>query len=314
MKTLLKVVLHIMLLSAWQIAYSQQYPHYTMYMVNNYLLNPAVAGIESYTDVKIAARTQWVGIDDAPKTMYLTVNSPLSSHNFKKSKIGIGGKIIADRSGSISVSAMEANFAYHLPIDFRHKLSFGLGIGATYQRLNTHRIRFHDPTDPVFAMHDFSRTLPLVNFGVWFYEADYFLGIATYNLVNNNRTLISETLTSTAIGLNRHYFVSAGYRFRIGDFMLTPSAMVKFINPAPLAYDINLKGQFSDRFWSGITWRNQDGMAAMIGFFISSTLNASYSYDFGRSDLSRHSQGSHEIVVGININNQRGPRCPEIVW
>jgi type IX secretion system PorP/SprF family membrane protein len=56
---------------------AQQLPHYTQYVLNNYIINPAVAGIENYTDVKISHRHQWVGIDGAPVTTYLTIHGPI---------------------------------------------------------------------------------------------------------------------------------------------------------------------------------------------------------------------------------------------
>lgn len=56
---------------------AQQQPHYTQYVINNYILNPALAGIENYTDVKIGHRQQWTGITDAPVTTYVTVHMPI---------------------------------------------------------------------------------------------------------------------------------------------------------------------------------------------------------------------------------------------
>jgi ABC-type enterochelin transport system permease subunit len=49
----------IVLIVAYNITVSaQQRPHYTQYVINNYIINPAVAGIENYTDVKISHRHQ----------------------------------------------------------------------------------------------------------------------------------------------------------------------------------------------------------------------------------------------------------------
>ena len=56
---------------------AQQKPEYTQYILNNYILNPALTGIENYTDVKISHRHQWVGLQDAPVTTYLTIHKPI---------------------------------------------------------------------------------------------------------------------------------------------------------------------------------------------------------------------------------------------
>src|SRR5438093_3152928 len=73
----------LMLISAITIA--QQRPHYTQYILNNYILNPALTGIENYTDVKISARDQWVGLNGAPQTFYLSVHGPIGKKDYKTS-------------------------------------------------------------------------------------------------------------------------------------------------------------------------------------------------------------------------------------
>lgn len=58
---------------------AQQRPYYTQYILNNFLINPALAGIENYWDVKTSHRIQWQGIQDAPVTTYLTFHGPLKT-------------------------------------------------------------------------------------------------------------------------------------------------------------------------------------------------------------------------------------------
>src|SRR5215216_4856179 len=64
---------------------AQQKPFYTQYVLNNYVLNPALTGIENYTDVKMSVRDQWVGLTGAPKTYYLTVHTALGKKDYKTS-------------------------------------------------------------------------------------------------------------------------------------------------------------------------------------------------------------------------------------
>jgi type IX secretion system PorP/SprF family membrane protein len=70
----------ILLLSVHSL-FSQQRPYYTQYILNNYIINPALAGIENYWDVKISHRHQWVGLNGAPITTYLTIQGPLNKNN-----------------------------------------------------------------------------------------------------------------------------------------------------------------------------------------------------------------------------------------
>src|SRR3954465_587885 len=64
--------------------FAQQRPYYTQYVLNSFILNPAVAGIENYTDVKISHRHQWIGIDGAPVTTYLTIHGPLKKSDYQR--------------------------------------------------------------------------------------------------------------------------------------------------------------------------------------------------------------------------------------
>ena len=56
---------------------AQQKPVYTQYILNNYIINPAITGIENYTDVKISYRNQWAGIEGAPVTTNLSIQGPV---------------------------------------------------------------------------------------------------------------------------------------------------------------------------------------------------------------------------------------------
>src|SRR6476661_4670 len=62
---------------------AQAKPSYTQYILNNYILNPAVAGIENYTDVKLSYRNQWTGINGAPVTAYFSIHAPIGKHDLK---------------------------------------------------------------------------------------------------------------------------------------------------------------------------------------------------------------------------------------
>src|SRR5678815_2676874 len=106
---------------------AQQKPHYTQYIVNQYIINPALTGIENYTDVKISHRHQWVGLQDAPVTTYLTIHKSLGKQDDRatatsfeipgenprgksyweqyesaKPHHGIGLKVINDRTGPLN--------------------------------------------------------------------------------------------------------------------------------------------------------------------------------------------------------------------
>nr|WP_133272747.1 type IX secretion system membrane protein PorP/SprF [Hymenobacter radiodurans] len=77
MKRALTLLLPPLLLLATLPALAQQQAQYSQYMNNNYILNPGATGVEDYIDVKFSYRTQWTGLEGAPKTYYASINSSL---------------------------------------------------------------------------------------------------------------------------------------------------------------------------------------------------------------------------------------------
>ncbi len=68
------IVLFVILKSSTM---AQQKPHYTQYILNQYIINPALTGIENYTDIKLSHRHQWKDIDGSPVTTYFTIQGPI---------------------------------------------------------------------------------------------------------------------------------------------------------------------------------------------------------------------------------------------
>ena len=59
MKRILLIVFSVQFVFCTAIA--QQAAQYTQYMVNPYLMNPALSSVEDMIDIKTGYRTQWVG-------------------------------------------------------------------------------------------------------------------------------------------------------------------------------------------------------------------------------------------------------------
>ncbi len=316
--------------------FAQQRPQYTQYVFNNYLLNPAVTGIENYTDMKAGYRSQWTGLQGAPVTSYLTINTPIGADfvqgdatsmpggggvdPYSRSYMqdyqasaphhGIGFMVVSDKTGPITQTNMDVSYAYHLGITNKLNLALGIAAGLNHISLNTNEITLENPLDPAISNGNNSQWKPDLNAGIWAYSANYFIGASVQQLLKENlyfNTSSSITQSQTV----PHYFFTAGLKLPVGDDLsFLPSVLVKLIQPVPTTFDINLKMAFQDVFWVGASYRKDDSFGALAGFNISSTINVGYSYDFTTSALNTVSNGSHEIVIGILLNNRYKLRSP----
>ena len=325
----------IVLLLLVHVAVAQQRPQYTQYVFNNYLLNPAVTGIENYTDVKAGYRAQWTGLEGAPVTSYLTINAPIGRQFIESSANsfgagggqnpysrsytqdymaaaphhGIGAMVITDKAGPITQTNAAATYAYHLGLT--DKLNFSVGVAAGFRRmnLNTAEITLETALDPAIANGNNATFQPDLGVGVWLYSSNYYVGISAQQILPQSLYIKSNTINLAKTV--PHYFVTAGVKFFLSDDLtLMPSVLIKQVKPVPLTYDINLKLGFQDKFWIGTAYRHGDSYSAMAGFYASSFLNVGYSYDVTTSNLNTVSRGSHELVIGILLNNRYNVTCP----
>lgn len=309
-------------------AFGQQRPQYTQYIFNNYLLNPAISGIENYTDIKVGFRKQWVGINDAPQTSFVSANwklgdsylwrNPLSlpdkgddpmSRNYMQnytaspSHHGVGVIAVLDEVGPISRLDANLTYAYHLQMANQLNLSVGVAAGLTRIGFDINSLEFENNDEPAKRNAIESQVKPDLGLGVWLYGARFFAGASVQQILSQKLKFSADP----GFNLGKevpHYFVTAGYRFFISDeISATPSVMLKKVSPIPISLDANLKMSFKDRFWLGGSYRRDESFAAMAGINISKLINLTYSYDFVTSDLNKVTNGSHEIVLGFQLNN-----------
>lgn len=333
----MKKLLILTLLICARIASAQQLPQYTQYVFNNYLLNPAVAGIENYTDVKVGHRNQWTGLDGAPVTSYLSVHAPIGRNfiesdatSFAASKginpssrmytqnyqsaephHGIGAMVITDKAGPITQTNVAATYAYHLGLTNRLNLSVGVMTGLNRINLNTSMVTTGDPNDPAIKNGETAQWKPDIGAGVWLYSADYYVGLSAQQLLPQDYNFGYAAAPSKNATVP-HFFLTAGIKLYLTDeITFLPSFLLKKIDPVPLTFDINGKFNFQDKFWIGGSYRRNDSFGVLAGFNLSSFINVGYSYDITTSALNTVSRGSHEIVIGLMLNNRFKVTCPQ---
>lgn len=324
---------------------AQQRPHYTQYILNNYILNPALSGIENYVDLKLSTRDQWVGLNGAPKTMYLSVQAPIGKKDYRTTSTsfqmpgdnprgrnywenytaadphhGIGLTVFNDKTGSFNRFTANATYAYHLGLSPTTNLSAGFSAGITNISIDRTKHDFtgdgypFDPATGASLSGELNKLRPDVGFGMWLYSKNYFIGLSAQQIIPQKIVLTDDAAFQGKGRLVPHIFLTAGYRFLMGeDFNAIPSLMVKYIQGSS-KYDVqpevNLKLQYRDDAWIGGSYRYENGYAAMAGINIGNTFNVGYAYDFTTTALNTVSKGTHEFLVGFLIGNKYSEKCP----
>lgn len=310
-------------------AFSQQKPQYTQYIFNQYLLNPALSGIENYVDFKGGYRKQWSGIADAPQTSFVSANWALGEQQLWSNALtsfpeqtgnpmdrnymqnymsspshhGMGITAVLDKTGPLKRLDANVTYAYHIQLSNNFNLSAGVAAGISSISLDINALTFDTPYDPALSRGLVNQVKPDLSLGLWLYGARLFAGISAQQILPQKLSFSADNQYNRGKEVP-HLFATAGYKFFIEeDIAVIPSVMVKYIQPAPTSIDLNVKLAFKDKLWLGGSYRKNDSFSVLAGFNVGKMVNLTYSYDFTTSDLNQVSNGSHEIVLGILLNN-----------
>ena len=277
-------------------------------MLNNYVMNPAVGGSNSYFEGISNNRYQWIGITDAPRTYILSVNGPTKSLN-----VGLGGILFTDIVGPTRRTGFYLSYAYHMKVAENVKVSLGLSGGVLQFMVDASKITLRDPSDNIISTGLQSVISPDFGAGVYAYSIDkkWYAG-ASMPQIMQNRINFFETASSKFSKLATHFYITGGYKYELNEnFTLEPSALIKFVKPAPVQFDLGLRAIYREKMWIGTAYRYLDAVSVMVGYTMQENLTFAYAYDFTTSNIRKYSTGTHELMIGVKFHKAEKMERPE---
>lgn len=313
-----KIFILLIFSQSFNFVFCQQNTQYTQYVLNNFLLNPAVGGTENYWNLKAGYRNQWIGFTGAPRTMFVSINGPVYSKSksktrFKKPHHGVGGYVFKETIGTFRWIGGYFSYSYHLMIT--KEITASLGIFTGVKQFLIGEFEFIQSKSDALNASGSRKYIPDGNAGVWVHS-DYFFAGAAVNQIFQTKLGSPNPIVIGNIGKFNHYFLTGGYKFEMDlEFDFVPSVMIKSVNLSSFQFDVNFKLKYKDIIWGGLSYRHQDAVAALIGFTVREKLDFGYSYDFTISKLRNPSAGSHEVIVGLRIlYHKEKNSCPYPWW
>lgn len=280
-------------------AKSQQLPQYSQYILNDYVINPATAGVDNYFEAKTNYRSQWVGINEAPRTYILSVNGPLEHE-----KMGIGGYLFVDRTGPTQRTGFDLSYSYHVMLNDEINLSFSINAGILQYTVAGSEIRLENENDPSLLDNKMSKTMPDAGASFYLYHEDFFFGASAPQLLQNKIDFGDESVKMSGRLVN-HYYLIGGYRYDINEqFELEPSFLMRFVKPVPMHYELSLRTIYDKMAWLGVSYRRNTAIALLAGYSFNESLTFGYSYDFIQTSINQYSSGTHEIMLSFRIANK----------
>lgn len=292
----LGMLLSLMFLGS-SIVYGQQDPMYTHYMYNTTNINPGYSGTRGVLSVFGMYRTQWVGLDGAPQTANISIDTPLGDN-------GLSGGInyTNDRIGAMSENNFSVNLAYAIDLNDNYKLSFGLKATANLLDVDYTKLDIYNPEDPKFKENINNKFNPNVGAGLFLYSDKSYLGVSVPNFLTTDR---SENEGTELMRQKMHFYLTGGYVFDLNPSLkFKPAFLVKTVSGAPVQVDLTANFLIVDRVTLGAAYRMDAGFSALAGFQVNDGLFIGYAYDADTSKLARFNSGSHEVFLRFDLFNK----------
>lgn len=278
---------------------AQQDPMFTQHFTNQLVVNPAYSGSRDGLSMVGMLRHQWTGFSGAPRTQTFSIHSPL-----RRSNSNVGLSFIHDKLGITERYALNGSYAYR--IDFG---SFRLAMGLHGQvRLRQMRWEESNPLDQFDGAITFSQRqliLPNVGAGLYLDGDRFFFGIALPHLLENELPYASASNAQNLAQLRRHFFVSGGLVIPLTDELkLRPMVLWKYVNNAPMEFDLNLGLVIKEQLLIGGTYRTGASADMFIQYAFAPQFRLGYAYDFVLTGLRQVNTGSHELMLGIDLGRK----------
>lgn len=260
------------------------------------VFNPAAAGMYK-TEVNFGAITslQWTGIEGAP--VYSTL---WGDYKLKNQKSVIGFNINRNTYGVTKTTDYAVNYTQIIRLNNRFNMAMGVRAGASstqYGQLDHKKI--WDDNDAFEVNPTMNKTNPLVGAGIRISDEKMYIGFSSPDLIAKSKNNVYNKEGES----NRILILHGGYRFRLSEaYNLRANMLVRSQPNTDLRADLNAVFEIRDYFWAGATYSTSKFHSIVVGTNISSTLRASYAFQFALSKDVPKSFYSHEIGLILNLD------------
>jgi type IX secretion system PorP/SprF family membrane protein len=286
-----------------------------------------MAGAANCAKIRLTARQQWFGQEDAPALQTLSFNGRIGE------KTGAGLIVFNDRNGYNSQKGFKATFAYHLmfsrsEVDL-NQLSFGISAGLVQAELD--ETDFSEP-DPAIGGIIQKDSYFNVDIGASYNYLEFYTHFTVKNALASKRDIYTDNESDNL----RKLLWSVGYVFGDSErIQWEPSFLFQYVDETKeKTIDLNLKA-YKDfdfgKLWAGLSYRRSFDAAQyesngkvynqrlqyitpIIGLNFKNFMFA-YTYSHLLGDVKFDQGGFHQITLGVNLFCKREKydcNCPAI--
>lgn len=283
-------------------SFAQQDAQYTQYMYNTLSVNPAYAGSRDVFSFVGLYRSQWIGLDGAPKTFTASMHTPVGKH------VGLGLNVTNDDIFITSETYIDIDFSYTIHLAEKGKLALGVKGGGHLLDVNFSETTPFNPGDTEADQQPNidNKFSPQFGLGAFYYTDRLYLGLSAPNVLETEHfDESSNDNNSSATAKERvNYYAMAGYTFDLNsNVKFKPAVLSKIVDGSPLQVDLSANFLIYEKLTLGAAYRWSAAVSGMIGFQLSDQIMLGFAYDGDTTELKQYDDGSYEFFLRFELFN-----------
>jgi type IX secretion system PorP/SprF family membrane protein len=274
------------------VAFSQQDPLYSQYMLNPLLINPAYTGLNNNVNIMVGYRTQWTGFDGQLQT--LTANAHSS---FADNKAGAGILIMNDKIGNTQTTEANLTFAYKLQLK-EQVLSFGMQAGMQNFRADYSELNLYNTDDNAFIGGERGTRVNL-GAGAILKSEKYFIGISIPRLLPSTFNNGGQEFQL----YNQHYYLAGSYVIYMNEnIRFKPFVLLRGVKGAPASVDLAFNININSIHTAGVFTRNFNTYGLLFQTMLKEKLRFGYVFEVPTNKSVGASFTTHELTLGLRLS------------
>jgi type IX secretion system PorP/SprF family membrane protein len=271
----------------------------TMYYQNQYMANPAMAGLETGLNINMDYQQQWTSVPGGPKMQNFTAD--YNSGN----RVGLGLNISSDVAGLINRTRVMGTYAYHLPLSNKDdKLNFGLSLGINDTYIDYTKVN-GDQGDA--AVQNFNQRSIYIDgdFGISYTGQKFTVQAALPNMKtlffsndNNNNLEVDRATFFTALSYKSH--IDNG----ISNYTLEPKVAFRGVKGFDNILDAGMQMTMNDyNINFGGMYHTNKSFTLSFGVNLA-TMDIMAAYSNNTGPLSIYANNTFEFGVKLKLFNK----------
>lgn len=291
---MISVVVFSLLLLLSMPVYAQQDPLFTQYVNSPLSMNAAYTGNRNSLALDLGVRQQWVGVEGAPKSYYLSAHSPIN-----KSRVSLGGYLLSDEAGPVVSRQVHGTYSYLVRMSNKMFLSLGASGGVHLYNIGLTGLNLGDAADPYFGFNITNRVKPSFGVGAVLFTPNYYVALSCPQLLLSRFS--HSGIDSGVYASDHHFYLNGGYTYVLNKHQsMRFSSLVRLLPSGENVIDLNVIFNYNKYLWVGASYRFGQALAGMLNFQLNRNWGICYSYDFYTNRTSYFNSGAHEITLSYD--------------